>query len=91
MAEDALKRQLRDLLAKVADEEVTVDFEDNLFQLGVLDSVLLIHFVSELEKTFSIAVTDREMIPDYFLSIQRVSLYVRQKLAQSGTAATEQS
>lgn len=67
MAEDELKQQLRDLLAKIiVEEEVVVGFEDNLFQLGVLDSVLLIHFVSEIEKTFRIAVADREMIPDYF-------------------------
>lgn len=86
MAEDNLERQLRALLTKVADEEVAIGFEDNLFQLGVLDSVLLIRLVNELELAFEISVTDREMIPDYFLSLHRLSLYVRQKLGQSAAA-----
>lgn len=91
MAEDELKHQLRDLLMKVVDEEITVGFDDNLFQLGVLDSVILIHFVSDLEKTFGISVADREMVPDYFLSIYRVSLYVQQKLAQSAATPAQES
>lgn len=88
MIEDDLDRQLRSLLTKISDEDVSVGFEDNLFQLGVLDSVLLIRLVHELELAFDISVTDREMIPDYFLSLQRLSLYVRGKLGQSIVATT---
>lgn len=91
MAEDELKRQLHDLLAKVTEDEVAVGHDDNLFQLGVLDSVLLIRLVSEIEKTFGISIADREIVPDYFLSIHRVSLYVQSKLAQSATAAARES
>ena len=88
MAEDDLERQLRALLTKISDEDVVVGFEDNLFQLGVLDSVLLIRLVNELELAFEISVTDREMIPDYFLSLHRLSLFMRRKLGQSAVAAT---
>jgi acyl carrier protein len=91
MAENDLQRQLRALLSKVADEEIAVGLDDNLFQLGVLDSIFLIRLVSEIEKTFGISVADREMIPDYFLSIHRVSLYVQEKLAQSGAAPAQES
>lgn len=82
---------MRELLIKVTDEEITVGPEDNLFQLGVLDSVLLIRLVGEIEKTFGIAVADREIVPDYFLSIRRVGLFVRSKLAQSAAAPTQES
>jgi acyl carrier protein len=77
---------LRELLAKIVDEELSVGAEDNLFELGVLDSVLLIQFVSEIEERFGISISDRDMNPDYFLSLRRVSLYVRQKLAQAEAA-----
>lgn len=91
MAEDDLERRLRELLIRVTDEEITVGPEDNLFQLGVLDSVLLIRLVGEIEKTFGISVPDREITPDYFLSIRRVGLYVRSKLAQSAAPPTQES
>lgn len=91
MAKDDLERQLRALLVSVVEDDVAVGVEDNLFQLGILDSVLLIRLVSELEKTFNISVTDREMVPDYFLSLHRLSLYVQQKQAQSAVALARES
>jgi acyl carrier protein len=91
MAKDDLERQLRAILVSVVDDDVPVGIEDNLFQLGVLDSVLLIRLVGELEKTFNISVTDREMVPDYFLSLHRLSLYVEGKLSQSAAVLARES
>jgi len=79
------------LLVRVIEDDVVIGVEDNLFQFGVLDSVLLIRLVGEIEKTFAISVTDREMIPDYFLSINRMSLYVLGKLAQSDSPPARES
>ena len=91
MAKDGLERQIRAILANVVEDDVVVGIDDNLFQLGVLDSVLLIRLVNELETTFNISVTDREMVPDYFLSLHRLSLYVQRKLAQSAAAPAPES
>lgn len=88
MTEHDLEPRLRVLLARVIEDELTITRDDNLFQLGILDSVLLIRLIAELEQAFGISVADREMIPDYFLSLHRLSVYVQRKLERAAEQAT---
>jgi acyl carrier protein len=75
--------RLQALLQAVVEEDMNVMPDDNLFKVGVLDSMLLIRLVERMEKEFNISVADREMSPDYFLSLERMSLFVRTKLAKA--------
>lgn len=76
------KQRLHKLLSEIAEDIEGLRSEDNLFKLGVLDSVLLIHLVDKIEEEFSISVEDRELSPDYFLSLDRMAVYVEHKLSQ---------
>jgi acyl carrier protein len=71
---------LQVILRETADEQLQIASADNLFALGLLDSVRLIELVARLEKQFGIAVQDREMVPDNFLSLERINLYLQRKL-----------
>lgn len=78
-----LLEHLRRLLQTVSEEDVHVEPDENLFKMGLLDSMLLIRLVEQLERDFQIRVADREMSPDYFLSLDRIGLFVQHKLAEA--------
>ncbi len=85
-----LKQRIQLLLCDVvANGDVAEELQpdDNLFQLGILDSVLLVRLVEKMEDVFAIAVEDRELSPDYFLSIERMALYVEHKINTGSTPA----
>lgn len=79
------KQRLRELLSAIVDDTEGLATDDNLFKLGILDSVLLIQLVEKIEDEFSISVEDRELSPDYFLSIDRMNIYIQHKLSGSGS------
>lgn len=77
------KERLREMLSAVVDNTEGLATDDDLFKLGILDSVLLIQLVHKIEDSFSISVEDRELSPDYFLSIDRMNLYIQHKLGHT--------
>jgi len=78
-----LLERVRRLLQSVSEEAAQVEPNDNLFKMGLLDSMLLIRLVEQLERDFHISIADREMSPDYFLSLERIRLFVQHKLAEA--------
>ena len=50
--------------------------EDDLFKLGVLDSFTLVDFVSLLEEQYSIKISDSDVSPENFRSIEVIEQYV---------------
>ncbi len=87
MATHEMTDRLRQLLQEVVDEKLSIGTDDNLFKLGILDSVLLIQLVTRLESQFGISVADREMVPDNFLSLDRIRLYLAQKMGGTNGAS----
>jgi acyl carrier protein len=77
------KERLREMLGAVVENIDGLASDDDLFKLGILDSVMLIQLVHKIEDAFSISVEDRELSPDYFLSIDRMNLYLQHKLGRS--------
>jgi acyl carrier protein len=51
---------------------------------GIIDSTGVLELVAFLEQRFSIAVDDRELLPENLDSIANVSLFVKRKLAAQG-------
>ena len=49
---------------------------DDLFKLGILDSFTLVDFVSILEEQFSIKISDSDVTPENFRTIEAVEQYV---------------
>lgn len=50
--------------------------KDDLFKLGVLDSFSLVDFVSLLEDQYSIKISDSDVNPENFRSIEVIEQYV---------------
>ena len=60
----------------------TPQAEDDLFKLGILDSFTLVDFVSILEGQFSIEISDSDVNPENFRSIDVIERYVDSRRGQ---------
>jgi acyl carrier protein len=58
-----------------------LDDRGPLLERGVIDSLGILDLVNHLEQEFGIAVADEEMAPENFQSIEKISVYVGEKLA----------
>jgi len=61
---------------------------ESLLGSGVIDSTGVLEVVGFLEKTFSIQLSDEDLVPENLDTIQSMAAFVGRKLAGSG-AATE--
>jgi acyl carrier protein len=56
-----------------------VDFEDDLLQSGILDSLAILDLVAFVEQNFGIVLSDEELVPENFQTIERLSAFVQSK------------
>jgi acyl carrier protein len=54
-----------------------------LLENGIVDSLGILDLVAFIEGTFAIAVADEDLIPDNFNSIEKISLFVESKRAET--------
>jgi acyl carrier protein len=92
MTNEHVYTSLREMVQQVAQQQVEIAPSDNLFKLALLDSVLLIDLVQRIERAFGIRVADREMAPDNFLTLERMTFFVNGRLnegSREGEAALQ--
>ena len=53
--------------------------ETRLLESGVIDSLGILDVVSYLEQSFQIEVSDEDLVPDNFATIQSIASFVEQK------------
>lgn len=63
----------------VFDEGVSFGDDDNIFELGLVDSIFAIQLVYFIEEEFDIDVLDSELNIDNFNSVNRIGELVRRK------------
>jgi acyl carrier protein len=56
---------------------------DSLLEAGVLDSVAVLQVVGFVEQRFGIAVTEDEMLPDNFESIDAIAAFVQRRSSET--------
>lgn len=59
--------------------------DDSLLAKGVIDSVNILQILAFIEEHFKIKLTDEELIPENFESINSLSILVYQKLSSGST------
>lgn len=57
--------------------------EDSFLESGIVDSMGVLEIVLFLEERFGIVVNDEDVLPEHFDSIERLSSYVRRRLAET--------
>lgn len=77
------------LLAHRASDEVE-DFSDDesLLETGVLDSVAMIDLIAHLEGTYTIQISEDDMTPENFETVEAIVAYVRAQQAAKAASDT---
>lgn len=57
-----------------------VQFDDNLLESGIIDSLGILDLVNFLEQSLGIILSDEELIPENFQTIERLSVFVQSKV-----------
>ena len=60
--------------------------DDNLLESGIIDSLGILDLVSFLEQEFRIVVADDELIPENFQSVDRLRLFIEQKVKEAAAS-----
>ncbi len=64
-------QKIMDILVEIKpDKEIVINFKDDLFASGVLDSLGMISYITFLEEAFNIEIPNEELIPQNFWSIE---------------------
>ena len=81
MAENHLNAQIREFILEkfpLARKQHLKD-TDALLETGILDSLGVLDLVSFIEQKFSIGMTDEELMPENFQTIERIAAFVATK------------
>lgn len=63
-----------------------INFQDNLLESGILDSLGILDLVAFVEQNFGIVLTDEELVPEHFQSIDRLAAFIQTKSTSEATA-----
>ena len=80
MMMEELKNYLTTEIAPDRDR-MTLGPDDDLLELGSVDSMAVMKLVAFLEKNFGIEVRDEDIVPENFQSLARMATYVEQRRA----------
>ena len=79
MEEEMISVRIRKFLAQQFPAAKKVGNEESLLNNGVIDSLGVLEVVTFLEREFSISISDEELLPENFGTIQSLSRFVQQK------------
>jgi acyl carrier protein len=75
-----IEREVREFISKeLARELDTIRDDESLLEAGVIDSVGVLSLVSFIEHRYRIAVTDDEMMPENFDSIEAIAGFIARR------------
>ena len=72
-------------------EEGTLSDEDSFMETGIIDSTGILELVRFLESTYTIKVTDEELLPDNLDSVSKIVSFILAKQSASPQTAQEPS
>lgn len=77
--QSALENSIREFIEMnlaFLDEEVALEYDDNFFDLGYVDSLFALQLVNHLEEACGIEITDQDLIISNFSSIKAIVEFV---------------
>lgn len=80
------KGKVRQFLSRFLKDYALADDED-IFGLGVVNSLLALQLVQFVEKEFEVEIDDEDLDLDNFRSIVAIDTLVGRKLGEAGTAS----
>ena len=80
--QSALENSIREFIEMnlaFLDEEVALEYDDNFFDLGYVDSLFALQLVSYIEEAYGIEITDQDLNISNFSSIKAIVEFVDRK------------
>jgi len=77
-----LSEKIREFVKKnlaVYEDDISLNDDDNIFELGYVDSPFAIQLICFLEEEFQISVGDNDLDIDNFTSVKRITEFVNRK------------
>ena len=84
--EEEVRQFLRDNFPLSADG-VTLDREDSLIEVGVIDSTGVLELIGFIEERYEVEIADEEVLPENLDSIASIGRFVAGKLGAADAAA----
>jgi acyl carrier protein len=72
-------QQIREFLIKQFPAAAQIGVHDPLLENGIVDSLGVLDVVGFIEQAFSLTVSDDELVPENFATIERLSEFVESK------------
>jgi acyl carrier protein len=90
MADASVREQVREFVLENARSKGINEVSDDqsLMVSGIIDSLGIFRLVSFLEDTFRVRISDDEIVPENFQSIDEIEKFVSNKRARKGEAAS---
>ena len=85
MENSTIAERIRGFLVQQFPATRNVGNEEPLLKNGLIDSLGILEVVTFLEKEFGFTVTDEELLPENFESVQCLSNFVQHKMNGDGT------
>lgn len=82
---DVIERYVTDEVAK-ARGRAGIAHEDDLLELGLLDSISIVRLVRFLEERFEIEIQDDDLMPEKFRTIAAITALVEARLEERRVA-----
>jgi acyl carrier protein len=83
----SIELQIREYLIQnvlFSDNAFEFDNNDSFLEKGIIDSVAVMELVFFVEEQFNIAITDHEIIPDNFDSVNNLAHFIRSRQNNKG-------
>jgi len=80
--QSALENSIREFIEMnlaFLDEEIVLQYDDNFFDLGYVDSLFALQLVSHLEESCDIEITDQDLNISNFNSIKAIVEFINRK------------
>src|SRR5262245_19772005 len=77
------RKELEEFLTTAAGHPTSINFEDDLLALGVLDSLTIMQLTSFIEERFSIRLELDDISPDHFRNLRSLMELIDRKVDQS--------
>ena len=89
-ADESTEQQIRDFIARnllFSGEGFPYSDDASLLEEGIIDSLGIMELVEFVQKTFGIAISPQEVLPENFDSVSRLAAFVQRKRQAQPPAA----
>ena len=76
-----IKETVRNFLQKRIGEDIAFGDDDNIFKLGLANSLFALELVVYLEKTYNISIENEDLDLANFSAINAIELFIKKKTA----------